>query len=279
MTTPSYEELLQPTLNALRQLGGIQTIDAINSRVVESLSLTPEEIAQPHTGTKQTEIEYRLAWARTYLKIYGLIDNPKRGAWVLTELGQETEAVNPKTVSAFVQEQIRQGKVDSGEPSDEIGKHIAIDLAERLAQWRLEATDTTHHNYYHADLDRAIRVYARISTLLQKLRTIPDEFSRDDIVAMFGALNSGQRQKNKVADMNPLPLVRQALLALIDGPGSGADKITTATQTLKFAGANTLGELYGWANAEPAQHLHGGATIPDYFAGTCQFPHGVTLHY
>jgi restriction system protein len=35
----------------------------------------------------QTEIEYRLAWARTYLKGMGLLTNSKRGVWTLTEDG------------------------------------------------------------------------------------------------------------------------------------------------------------------------------------------------
>lgn len=30
-------------------------------------------------------MEYRLAWARTYLKKYGLVENPERGTWVLTK--------------------------------------------------------------------------------------------------------------------------------------------------------------------------------------------------
>ena len=113
MPIPSFEQLLQPTLDALRQADGVTTIKAIDDQVIHSLALAPEDIAQPHGDTPQTELEYRLAWARTYLKQYGLIDNPKRGAWTLTEQGRATEQVDPKTVSTFVQELIKQGKVDS----------------------------------------------------------------------------------------------------------------------------------------------------------------------
>ena len=142
MPVPSFEELLQPTLDALRQLGGVLTIKAIDNQVIQSLvSLAPEDIAQPHGDTKKTELEYRLAWARTYLKHYGLIDNPKRGAWTLTERGRTTHQVDPKAVSAFVQELIKQGKVDSAAPVDEIAGQTNLDVAQRLAQWRQEATD------------------------------------------------------------------------------------------------------------------------------------------
>ena len=260
MSVPSYEELLQPTLEALRQLGGLQTITAINRQVISSFPLTPEEIALPHSDTRQTELEYRLAWARTYLKHYGVIDNPKRGAWMLTEQGRATDRVDPRAVSIFVQELIKQGKVDSEQLADGIDSRTTLDIVQRLTQWKEEATDPANSNHYHADLDQPVLVYAKVSALLQKLRATPDEFSRDDVVVLFGALNSGQRMKNKVADENPLPLLRQTLLALVDGPETAGVKIALAAQTLKFAGTNTLGELYGWANPELAP-LYNGCAI------------------
>lgn len=267
MPIPSFEDLLQPTLDSLRQLGGLQTIAAINRGVSSSLALTSGELAHPHGDSKQTELEYRLAWARTYLKHFGLIDNPKRGMWTLTEQGQKTEHVNPREVSSFVQERIKQGKLGEEQLDDEIAVQTTLDVSQRLLQWRAEATDPIHPNYAHADLDHAIRLHGTISGLLRKLRTMPGEFGRDDVVALFGALNSGQRMKNKVADENPLPLLRETLLALVDGAGPAVEKIAAAAQTLKFAGANTLGELYGWANAETAPLYNGCATAALHYLG------------
>lgn len=78
----------------------------------------PVEVAErPHTGNRnQTELEYRLAWARTYLKKYGLLHNSERGVWALTPRGHEVETVEPLAVSRFVREQSvreRQGRTDS----------------------------------------------------------------------------------------------------------------------------------------------------------------------
>lgn len=39
------------------------------------------------TTTPQTEIAYRLGWARTYLKGMGLLTNSSRGVWALTDEG------------------------------------------------------------------------------------------------------------------------------------------------------------------------------------------------
>jgi restriction system protein len=54
--------------------------------------------------TNQTEVEYRLAWARTYLKLYGLIENSTRGVWTLTDKAAGISHVDPKDVRRVVQE-------------------------------------------------------------------------------------------------------------------------------------------------------------------------------
>ena len=260
MPIPSFEQLLQPTLDAFHQLGSVSTIKAINHQVIQSLPLAPEDVAQPHGDSIQTELVYRLAWARTYLKLYGLIDNPKRGAWTLTERGQATEQVDSRTVSIFVQELIKQRKIDMEELIDKSDGKANPDVVMRLAQWQQEATDPAHPNYFHADLDRPVSMYAAVSGLLQKLRSTPDEFGRDDVATLFGTLNCGQRMKNKVADKNSLPVLRETLLALVDGLGTPTDKIAVADRSLKFASDNMLGELYGWANPETAP-LYNGCAI------------------
>lgn len=67
---PKYHELMNPLLNALHELGGSGSIEEIAQKVAE-LSELPEDVLNiPHNPEKssQTEIEYRLAWACTYLK-------------------------------------------------------------------------------------------------------------------------------------------------------------------------------------------------------------------
>ena len=82
----SYNQLFEPTIRALKQLGGSGSIDEIEETIIEILQLTEAEINDIHRGNT-TKLEYRLAWARTYLKRYGLLDNSARGVWVLTEKG------------------------------------------------------------------------------------------------------------------------------------------------------------------------------------------------
>ena len=74
---PQYHELMNPLLEAMHELGGSGSIDEIAQKVVELSDFSEEILNTPHNPEKssQTEIEYRLAWARTYLKKYGLIKN------------------------------------------------------------------------------------------------------------------------------------------------------------------------------------------------------------
>lgn len=95
---PTNAELLNPTLAAIRSLGGSATIAEIGNRVTADLGL-PEDVTQvPHGKGSQTELAYRLGWARTYLKSFGILDNSARGVWSFTPQGENTEAVDPREV-------------------------------------------------------------------------------------------------------------------------------------------------------------------------------------
>src|SRR5664280_89365 len=76
-----------PTLTAVSELGGSGSIGEIAEVVVEREAFTEDQQAVLHNDGPETEIEYRLAWARTYLKGMGLLTNSKRGVWTLTEDG------------------------------------------------------------------------------------------------------------------------------------------------------------------------------------------------
>ena len=88
IAVPSYKELLWPTLRAVREIGDSGTIEEIVEKVIELEGFTEEQQAVPHGDRPGSEIEYRLAWARTYLKGMGALDNSKRGVWSTTELGR-----------------------------------------------------------------------------------------------------------------------------------------------------------------------------------------------
>lgn len=97
MAIPQYDGLFNPLLKAIKELGGSASIAELDEEVTQNLHLTDKEIAESH-DERRTKLQYRLAWARTYLKAYGLLDNSERGVWVLTAKGKDIDAVDPRQV-------------------------------------------------------------------------------------------------------------------------------------------------------------------------------------
>lgn len=95
---------MNPVIQAVKALGGSGTIEEINNRVIEILGLPEEQLEVIHDSERgtQTEIEYRLHWARTYLKKYGILENSSRGVWALTAKGKQADNVNPQVVKQYV---------------------------------------------------------------------------------------------------------------------------------------------------------------------------------
>src|SRR5215470_9623718 len=104
---PSYHELLWPALQAMGELGGSASIGEIAETVIRREGYTDAQQAVLHNDGPETEIGYRLAWARTYLKGMGLLTNSVRGVWSLTEEGTALLA-DPSATSEPRQERVRE---------------------------------------------------------------------------------------------------------------------------------------------------------------------------
>lgn len=117
---PTFDQMMNPLLEALAQLGGGAKIKQINRKVAEIMQLSPGQLAIPHNEQgKISEVGYRLAWTRTYLKKYGLIENPQRGFWTLTSKGRNTKQIDEKEVIRFYQQVLAEEDEDLEEIIEE----------------------------------------------------------------------------------------------------------------------------------------------------------------
>ena len=106
-SVPSFDAFMNPVLHALKKLDGSGSNEEIYAKVAEIMLLSDAQLELLHNPDKgtTTEVEYRIAWAKTYLKNYGLLENSSRGVWSLTAKALEVESVNPKTIKkAYTQE-------------------------------------------------------------------------------------------------------------------------------------------------------------------------------
>lgn len=133
---PTYDTMLNPLLQALKDLGGSGTIEEIENRVAELMALPSEqlEVLQDPKRPGRTRFQYRLAWARTYLRRFGVVENSARGVWALTASGRDTPRVDEKEVVKKIKEQLAAEKEQV--PEEEEGEGPATP-----ASWRDQLTE------------------------------------------------------------------------------------------------------------------------------------------
>ncbi|MEZ6070937.1 MAG: winged helix-turn-helix domain-containing protein [Pirellulales bacterium] len=136
MDVPAFHELMNSLFRALRELGGSGSIAEIEDKVSELLELPEEVLELPHNAEKsnQSEFQYRLAWARTYLKQYGLIDNSQRGIWVIASDKREVKDFDPQAVVREVRENHRKNREEK--EGAETGSDEEIAVPEEAEAWR-----------------------------------------------------------------------------------------------------------------------------------------------
>lgn len=100
---PRYNKLIMPAFTALKELGGSGTNDEILNQVIKDLNI-PDEVADiTHMGkVNQSELSYQLAWARTYLSKYGVIQNSARSVWSITPEFVGVDVLDEKEIVASV---------------------------------------------------------------------------------------------------------------------------------------------------------------------------------
>lgn len=88
---PTYYDLIWPMLTAALRLGGSAGKDELDGEVIEHESFTDAQQQVLKGDGPQTLLLDRMSWARSYLKGMGLMDNPRRAVWSVTERGQAVE--------------------------------------------------------------------------------------------------------------------------------------------------------------------------------------------
>ena len=116
----TYDQLMLPLMKALVNLGGSGSIDEIYEAVVELEKFDEDSLAVLHNPDKssQTEIGYRLAWARTYLKKAGFLENSSRGVWALTDRAKQATEIDSREIVNYVRSLDKKGSQDSTDPAD-----------------------------------------------------------------------------------------------------------------------------------------------------------------
>lgn len=115
---PTYDDLFEPTIKALKALGGSGNVREIYEKVCELEEFSEEQQSILYKEGPQTAIYARLSWTRLYLKNYGAIENSGRGFWSLTEKGRNLQVIDKREIKQVSQPRKSKNsiKLDEAQP-------------------------------------------------------------------------------------------------------------------------------------------------------------------
>lgn len=135
---PAYDDMMCELFQALKELGGSGTISEIDDKTIEILALPSEVLEVMHGNSSKTEVEYRLAWTKTYMKKVGILENSSRGVWSLTTKGRELEKIAPKEIVQKVRDMALLKTKDGHNinTEDEDLENDGVDTPDEIQSWR-----------------------------------------------------------------------------------------------------------------------------------------------
>ncbi|WP_434762516.1 winged helix-turn-helix domain-containing protein [Vibrio fortis] len=87
---PSYQAFMRPFLEVVHAACGSEvTLRDVINQLAERFELSEEEIEKCLPNGKQTVLDNRIGWARTYLTKAGLIEVTRRAHFAVTERGRK----------------------------------------------------------------------------------------------------------------------------------------------------------------------------------------------
>ncbi len=146
---PTYQELMLPTLKAVASLGGSGTNREISALVVEDAGYSDDLLAVTYPGREKSVLQDRLDWARSYCKLGGVLDSPRRGLFLISDLGQSIVSLpddQAHSSLAAIDREVRKSRRKS-EPSDEEDTKADDELAppeEEQDDWKEELLTRLH---------------------------------------------------------------------------------------------------------------------------------------
>ncbi len=160
---PKYSDFFKPTIDALVELGGSATIDELDGKVVEAMKFSSQQLEATYPKSGGAIIPDRIAWSRSWLKIAGLVENPSRGLWVLTESGRANAKKTAEQLKAMAYAAYKKGakaaKSVSSVEAEDVIESVAPDHMDIWPQALLERIRKLDPNAFERLCQRFLREY------------------------------------------------------------------------------------------------------------------------
>lgn len=103
MPVPDYQTLMLPLLRLFAS-GKTRVSDCFDD-LKREFNISEDEASELLPSGKMTYLTNRANWARTYLGKAGLLESPQRGVHIISPLGRQFLATNPKALNNKILEQ------------------------------------------------------------------------------------------------------------------------------------------------------------------------------
>lgn len=149
LLAPSYRELIEPLFIVIKNLGGSATNNEIRDNIIKTLNLSDKIVNEVHKGDGcKLELDYQLAWAKTYLKKYGAITNTQRGIWIILPNYAEINSIDGKEVDQYVRNNklstiSKKQNIDNLRDDDPAND--GLEPPSELESWRNELSEILHN--------------------------------------------------------------------------------------------------------------------------------------
>ena len=146
---PRYNQLIEPTFIALKELGGSGKNEEILNQIIVDLKISDNVADIQHKGrTNKSELSYQADWARTYLRIYGVIENSARGVWSIKPDFVSVSNLDAKTIVDSVTRETREKRSSkkvkpssAKKPEDDDPANDYSEFPDELKPWREQLAD------------------------------------------------------------------------------------------------------------------------------------------
>jgi MoxR-like ATPase len=256
---PAFPSLIHPLLVALED-GEERTVEEIRDTLAEQFRLTEEELEERLPSGRMKRYVNRVAWALAHLKGAACIESPRRGAYRITDRGQqlladtpETENVGVSTLKAYEEYRRFRSPEDDEEVEAALGPKWgeAIRLCREILadRARLDEQEVTYKHEIAANVRAALEAAEDdqpVAPALEKALGKPN-----NLLDRYAVMRFKEWMQDEAA-------ARRALLA-IQGRGSTAERVDAFNAEIPDEVLKTPGNRIAFASfflmgSDPARY-------------------------
>ncbi|AKE40145.1 Restriction endonuclease [Corynebacterium camporealensis] len=160
---PTHQQLVVPIVRAIGELGGSAKAREITDQVLDNYPDVERllEMTYPSRPNQSVLID-RIAWGRSTAKLIGVLEQPSKGMYITTDLGEELLGVSEDEAIQRIRDLDREysrqqrrkksdkiqppspAETDEEEPSEEVLAETDTEDDDSTATWKVQLLDRLH---------------------------------------------------------------------------------------------------------------------------------------